>query len=516
MKILKNLVFGVFLLILEISMFQISLELGISSLLLVSAILCIWMVLKKITTVVVPQELVLSSEPFRDSGASGKKEMISANQKASETENAIPGVDGTIFEQFRKNLNLNPIPNSSSETIPYPENSANPDFVTDAYQKAGSSSGPENFSEELDEVEQVKVTLSANAKTLQEEQNEEITAVKTDDETEKIAEKKAEKDAEKEEVPNAEKTDSDRKLGAGEEALELLSRKHDALRRQTARNSMEQFGDFDDDLFADELIPLPGGENYAETENEMFSDEDPFANLTESYSLEDEEKLDSSLFNSTTHDEKNSEAEALLKLATTACEAGKMEEAKASLESYLELLNELGKNPSQDVLHLAEKLDITIDSSPNKKTDANNFATETEKKQETILKDVPEQTNYANVMDGIVKSLEKKEAYEEALPLLKDLLNYNRQRVNISAMDPLYDRIEQAYSSMKNDEDLVATYKEHLAIKQQLDDLEGELHLLDLISYYYANTGDQKASERYQLESKQIKDSLDYKMSLEK
>jgi len=69
---------------------------------------------------------------------------------------------------------------------------------------------------------------------------------------------------------------------------------------------------------------------------------------------------------------------------------------------------------------------------------------------------------------------------------------------------------------MKNDEDLVATYKEHLAIKQQLDDLEGELHLLDLISYYYANTGDQKASERYQLESKQIKDSLDYKMSLEK
>jgi hypothetical protein len=119
-------------------------------------------------------------------------------------------------------------------------------------------------------------------------------------------------------------------------------------------------------------------------------------------------------------------------------------------------------------------------------------------------------------MDGIVKSLEEKNAYEEALPLLKDLLNYNRQRVNISAMDPLYDRIEQAHSSMQNDEELVTAYKEHLAIKQQLGDLEGELHLLDLISYYYANTSDQKASERYQAESKRIKASLDSKMELGK
>jgi len=36
-----------------------------------------------------------------------------------------------------------------------------------------------------------------------------------------------------------------------------------------------------------------------------------------------------------------------------------------------------------------------------------------------------------------------------------------------------------------------------------------------LISYYYANTSDQKASERYQAESKRIKASLDNKMKLE-
>ena len=98
-------------------------------------------------------------------------------------------------------------------------------------------------------------------------------------------------------------------------------------------------------------------------------------------------------------------------------------------------------------------------------------------------------------MDGIVKTLEEKDSYEEALPLLKDLLNYNRQRVNISAMDPLYERIELAHSTMQNNEELVATYKEHLAIKQQLDDIEGELHLLDLISAHYTNIGDLKASK---------------------
>jgi hypothetical protein len=83
-------------------------------------------------------------------------------------------------------------------------------------------------------------------------------------------------------------------------------------------------------------------------------------------------------------------------------------------------------------------------------------------------------------------------------------------------MDPLFDRIERAHSSLKNDEDLVVTYKEHLAIKQQLGDIEGELNLLDLISTYYANLGDLKASERYQAESLRVKAGLEYKKSIEK
>jgi len=81
MKILKIIIIGIVLLIFEISMFQISLEIGMSSLVLISTVLCIWIVLTKITTVVVYPELVLSSEPFRNSGTAGKKEKMPVNQR---------------------------------------------------------------------------------------------------------------------------------------------------------------------------------------------------------------------------------------------------------------------------------------------------------------------------------------------------------------------------------------------------------------------------------------------------
>jgi len=526
MKIRKKIILGIVLLVFEYSMYQISVELGLASLVLICAILCIWIVLNRITTVVVHPELVLSSAPFRDSPNSPKKDILPVNQRASDTETLIPGVNANIFEQFREKLNLSPTPDSTpsaeslstEESVPSSENSVTPDLLTKAYQNSGIFNGPDNFSEELDEVEQVKVTLSENAKVLQErsEDDSEIKAEVDLEEKQELPEEAEQAEAEKQENINSLNLETEKKLGAGEAALEILASKHQALKEQTESIAVEPLVDFDEDLFADELIPIPGGETYTETDPEIFNDEDSFPPLSDAYGLEDEEPFGSSLQNTTPPQEKRDEAEALLKLATTACESGKMNDAKAGLESYLDILKELGKDPSHDVLQLAEKLELTLDYASRNvdvsKTEQTKKDDET--KQESSLKVAPEQTNYANVMDGIVKSLEEKEAYGEALPLLKDLLNYNRQRVNISAMDPLYDRIEQAHSSMQNDEELVTAYKEHLAIKQQLGDLEGELNLLDLISYFYANTSDQKASERYQAESKRIKDSLDSKMEL--
>ena len=521
MRFLRKFLFGVVTLIFVISLFQFSWEIGLSSLVLIAATWCIWLVLKKITTVVVRPELLFPSEPFRDSG---KNAGISVNKKTA-VENLIPGVDGSVFEQFRENLNFAPTPRTSTGPTPSSANTSNSSFVADAYGKANSTNDPENFSEELDEVEQVKVTLSKNAKTLQQEQNagtaedgveelrEDATWTPSEDAVEGLNERVPEKPI----TNNREKEDTDGKLGAGEEALEILSRKHQELRRQTKDQKMEPLVKYDEDLFADELIPLPGGESLFEPEKGGFNDLDPLASQSATDSLDDEEVLGSSLRKNTPLYEKTAEAEGLLKLATASCEAGRLEESRASLESYLDLLKELVQEPSPNVIHLAEKLDIPLGSTKTKAFASNTEETKTgtTRELEKTLRDEPEQTNYANVMDGIVKTLEDKESYDEALPLLKDLLKYNRQRVNISAMDPLFDRIERALSSLKNDEDLVVTYKEHLAIKQQLGDIEGELDLLDLISTYYANLGDLKASERYQAESLRVKASLEYKKAIE-
>ncbi len=176
MKIWKKIILGIVLLVFEYSMYQISLELGFASLVLICAIMCIWIVLNRITTVVVHPELVLSSAPFRDSPNSPKKEILPVNQRASDTKTLIPGVNANIFEQFREKLNLSPTPDSTpsaeslstEQSVPSSENSGTPDLVTEAYQNSGIFNGPENFSEELDEVEQVKVTLSENEKILQE------------------------------------------------------------------------------------------------------------------------------------------------------------------------------------------------------------------------------------------------------------------------------------------------------------------------------------------------------------
>ena len=223
--------------------------------------------------------------------------------------------------------------------------------------------------------------------------------------------------------------------------------------------------------------------------------------------------MELSLKQSTSRGEKSDEAEGLLKLATTACESGRIEEAKAGLKTYFKLLNELGHSPSKNVLHLSEKLEIPFEPSSDQAevTVTDGLSDGAEMNSEIATQKEIEKTDYSAVMDGIVKTLEKKEAYDEALPLLKDLLKFNRERVNISAMDQLFERIEKAHASMKNNKELLETYKEHLAIKQQLDDMEGELRLLDVISNHYADYGDQNAAERYRAESQRVRAELNKK-----
>ena len=479
-------------------MFQFSLEIGAVSLVLIIATFCIGFVLNKITSVVEQPRLALSSEPFRDSSKNADNKIKSDKEKTSDTENLIPGVDSSIFEQFRNKFNLKQPESADEDNTSATFNTPDSSSAAQAYEKAGSSNEPENFDEELEDADQVKVTLSENVKILKELQGEKMDEVSNKNYT-------AEPD-----IPESGKVENKKKLGTGEEALELLTKKHQALKKQNEVQSLEEQVEEEGDLFADEMVQLPGRETLIEEEKEEIFEEDIFSLPMDNANHEDEEGLELSLRQPTPHGEKTDEAEGLLKLATTACEAGRMEEAKAGLKSYFKLLHELGKSPTKNVLQLAEKLEIPFEYNSDQASimvseELSDFA---EMESEKDIQKEPEKTDYSAVMDGIVKTLEKKEAYDEALPLLKDLLKFNRERVNISAMDPLFERIEQAHASMNNNNELVETYKEHLAIKQQLDDMEGELRLLDLISNHYADSGDQNAAERYRAESQRVRDEL--------
>ena len=75
------------------------------------------------------------------------------------------------------------------------------------------------------------------------------------------------------EKPERGEVENKNKLGSGEEALELLTKKHQALKKQNEEESLETQVEEEDDLFADELVELPGGETLIEDEKEEFFEE---------------------------------------------------------------------------------------------------------------------------------------------------------------------------------------------------------------------------------------------------
>ena len=480
-------------------MFSISLELGVSSIVLISTIFGIWIILKKITTIVKYGDSGNNEDSFKNINNLNSNLSNFSENPSSKSNQLFAGFDGNIFEKFKKNLNLKSNNIYSSE-ISTPEKNLQKENL-DNYELVDEKNV---FNDELNEREQVRVTLSKKAKSLNELRDKLSNNENTlNRETNKISENNK---------------PQDRSIGSGEEALKILTSKQKALRKQSEKTPDVDLIDLEDDLFEDELIPIPGGENFSELKEDNSKSNNKNSDLGDTSFLEEEKFLENTFSKDQTESEKKSEAESLLRLATSSCEAGKIEEAKISLKIYFDLLTELNEEPTIDVKKLSEKLNIYYDkkslNSINKKNDLGKSIEN--QNEELVFEEIPEQANYANVMDGLVRSLEEKDAYEEALPLLKDLLEYNRKRGNISDMDSLFDRLEQAYSSLKNDEKLYKAYKEHLLIKQQLGDLEGELNLLDLISYYYANMGDQEALKRYQAESKRVKQLIEEKMITEK
>ena len=114
--------------------------------------------------------------------------------------------------------------------------------------------------------------------------------------------------------------------------------------------------------------------------------------------------------------------------------------------------------------------------------------------------DNDEQTDYASIMDELVDALEKKEAYQEALPLLQDLLAYNQQQENQTEMDLIYERIEKAQNALEDNEGLLETYESHLQCKRSLDDRSGLIRILDALGTLHSKIGNSERSREFHAE----------------
>ncbi len=122
------------------------------------------------------------------------------------------------------------------------------------------------------------------------------------------------------------------------------------------------------------------------------------------------------------------------------------EEINVLVKNYSELEN---KAEPDQVKSEAQETFQETETALNLETDS---SIDEQPKERINPWDNDEQTDYASIMDELVDALEKKEAYEEALPLLQDLLAYNQQQENQTEMDLIYERIEKAQNALEDNE----------------------------------------------------------------
>ena len=88
------------------------------------------------------------------------------------------------------------------------------------------------------------------------------------------------------------------------------------------------------------------------------------------------------------------------------------------------------------------------------------------------------------------------------------LLDRFRENSQFRNMDALYDQIAAIYHRIEDRQNLVGTYRNQMSIKKKLGDLDGQLHLLDLMGKTYFDMGDGDSSKMCYQESIKIKKSM--------
>lgn len=182
------------------------------------------------------------------------------------------------------------------------------------------------------------------------------------------------------------------------------------------------------------------------------------------------------------------EREMLLKLAEDALEKGDRAGAAAGLEQVLRLHDE-AQQPLPWRVRLAQARLAVLQG--NHTLAIENF--------EELLKWRPrlEETEYVAQIDQLTSPVSGASGAELRVSMLLKLLAVFRQVSDRTAMDRIYVLIESAQEQSGDEQKLIQYYKNHLEIKTVMDDVEGQLGLIDQIGNRYYKLGDTEAARKF-------------------
>ncbi|MGK5091082.1 hypothetical protein WDW89_03580 [Deltaproteobacteria bacterium TL4] len=476
-------------------------------------------------------EVIVLEDSESKTGVTQKKAKQTVERKAAK--NAISGektsqkevgLDRSVFAQFQNNLNKNlkeqkPAKTEAQKSVPNTtaQKSPNPDPASSA--KALSSKPPRRDKEKLSptqpqpllnktqlptaktegapkkqvqkEKQEVAPTQDSLFEQLLNEENVKEPLVPKDKVTisQKTLVKAKEPNAEQVPSPNPASTSSKATIKPAPPAPKKLpgTKTPEELLQELVRSSeaMEM-----EDLFADVRIPLSA----------EYSRKEPYASEREAGEDWFDEGLGAALDNRMSKDEQLAEAQALQKMAETAFMKQHWDGARASMDNCLTILKDLKQDPDWESLFLYTKICV-------KQGDLAGAKTRLPQLMSQGLQ--PQHPDYVSVMEELASALEENGAFEEALPILQDLLKYYRQQLDRIRMDRIYERIESAFEQLGEDERLIRSYKNHLEIKRVLNDPDGESRLLDLIGNRYYKMGEKELSRQFYEDNLKLKSAME-------
>ena len=107
------------------------------------------------------------------------------------------------------------------------------------------------------------------------------------------------------------------------------------------------------------------------------------------------------------------------------------------------------------------------------------------------------EADYPPLIDRLIKPLTGAEAEGQRAALLMKVVAHYRQAGDRAAVDRLYGLIEAAQELAKDEAKLIQYLKNHLEIKKVLEDVDGQLELIDRIGNRYYKLGDTQSARQY-------------------